>query len=392
VCRPSLLLCDEPTSGLDATTACSLIQTFKDLTSLGHCIAVVIHQPRTDIFNMIDHLLLLSKGNVVYDGQADNVRTYLENLSPSILKLPKETGIADWVLDTIIADEQQYQNITRKRQFVPPDDNENKNDDIMFEGESSSTNNNNNIHSNDDDNIYVSLADHWIRHRCSKLEATEDEAATLRVSDVSSNGYDHDYGNTNTTTTTTSVYEASFWHELVMLTQRISKQQRGEKLTQVSILLTLTYLIFTSFIYWQLPDNTENIFERNSLIFFMLIAQGNGIVCSSVAVFNRERALLRRERAKKMYRVLPFFIAKGISDMTNNIALPLLYAGITYWTAGLRPELIPFLKFLLGYYLSLSCAQSMGFFLSVLCPSMQIAMILAPPLILFMFIFSGKLQ
>jgi len=121
----------------------------------------------------------------------------------------------------------------------------------------------------------------------------------------------------------------------------------------------------------------------------MLIAQANGIVSSSIAVFNRERALLRRERAKKMYRVLPFFIAKGISDMTNNIALPLLYAGITYWTAGLRPSLIPFLKFLLGYYLSLSCAQSMGFFLSVLCPSMQIAMMIAPSLILFMFILGG---
>jgi len=112
--------------------------------------------------------------------------------------------------------------------------------------------NNKGIYSNDDDNIYVSLADHWIRLRCSEQKVTEDEglheAATLRVSDVSSNGYDHDYGNTNTTTTS-SVYEASFWHELVMLTQRISKQQRGEKLTQVSFLLTLTYLIFTSFIY-----------------------------------------------------------------------------------------------------------------------------------------------
>ncbi|KAL3904534.1 MAG: hypothetical protein SGARI_004882, partial [Bacillariaceae sp.] len=62
VVRPSLLVLDEPTSGLDATTAYSLMTTLKDLTSLGHSIAVVIHQPRTDIFKLIDHLLLLSKG------------------------------------------------------------------------------------------------------------------------------------------------------------------------------------------------------------------------------------------------------------------------------------------------------------------------------------------
>ena len=44
--------------------------TLKDLASVGHSIAVVIHQPRTDIFNMIDHLLLLSKGHVIYNGNA----------------------------------------------------------------------------------------------------------------------------------------------------------------------------------------------------------------------------------------------------------------------------------------------------------------------------------
>lgn len=185
------------------------------------------------------------------------------------------------------------------------------------------------------------------------------------------------------------MYEASFRRELSLLTSRITKQRRGEKLTRVTILLTLTYLAFTTFMYWRMPNDTAHIFERNSLIFFMLIAQGNGIVTSSIAVFNRERALLRRERAKKMYRVLPFFLAKAASDMTNNIALPMIYGMVSYWTAGLRPSLVAFLKFVLGYYLSLSCAQSMGFFLSILYPSMELAMILAPPITLFMFILAG---
>jgi len=61
VARPSILLLDEPTSGLDASTAYQLMVTLKDLASMGHAIAVVIHQPRTSIFNMFDNLLLLSK-------------------------------------------------------------------------------------------------------------------------------------------------------------------------------------------------------------------------------------------------------------------------------------------------------------------------------------------
>eukprot|EP00980_Cylindrotheca_fusiformis_P017987 scaffold5709_cov100-Cylindrotheca_fusiformis.AAC.7 len=106
VIRPSLLLLDEPTSGLDATTARALMTTLRDLANLGHAISVVIHQPRTDIFKMIDHLLLLSKGHVIYDGPASSARAYLE-ACPSVDPLPAETGIADWLSDTIIDDEKK---------------------------------------------------------------------------------------------------------------------------------------------------------------------------------------------------------------------------------------------------------------------------------------------
>lgn len=174
-----------------------------------------------------------------------------------------------------------------------------------------------------------------------------------------------------------------------MLLHRISKQQRGDKLTLVSGLLTTAYLVFTSFLYWRLPDDTSNVYERNSLLFFVLIAQGNGIVTASISVFHHEKALLKRERAQKMYRVLPFFLAKVASDATNNILLPLLYGIVVYWTAGLRPSMGHFGKFLLGFYGTLSCAQNMGFFLSILFPDLQMAMILVPPLTLFMFIAAG---
>jgi len=385
VVRPSLLVCDEPTSGLDATTAHSLVKTLKDLASLGHSIALVIHQPRTDIFNTLDHLLLLSKGRVVYDGNPKTVRSYLENwvrVSP----LPPETGIADWIMDTIIADERKQELHDRKN-----------NDNSSSE--------------------YVALADHWVANR-SKFEEMEQQCddgddTSSKNRNENEPSLTHNDNDTSATTndnndhhqqqhvprrfsslaqlenTKKSAYEASFWTELSMLANRISKQQRGEKLTRVTFLLTLTYVLFTGFMYFRLPNDTANIFERNSLLFFMLIAQGNGIVTSCIAVFHRERALLRRERAKKLYRVLPYFLAKAASDSTNNILLPLIYGIVAYWVAGLRPFAPAFFRFLLGYYLTLSCAQSMGFFLSILFPNMVVAMILAPPITLFMFIMAG---
>jgi ABC-type multidrug transport system permease subunit len=153
--------------------------------------------------------------------------------------------------------------------------------------------------------------------------------------------------------------------------------------------LTLTYLFFTALFWWRLPNTTAYIFERTSLLFFILIAQGNSIVTGSITVFQRDRALLHRDRAKKMYGVLPYFVAKTASDMTNNILLPFCYGAIVYFTTGLRPGVVPFLKYLVAYYLTLSSAQSMGFFMGILIPHMGMAMLLAPAVTLFQFILGG---
>jgi ABC-type multidrug transport system permease subunit len=92
----------------------------------------------------------------------------------------------------------------------------------------------------------------------------------------------------------------------------------------------------------------------------MLIAQANGIVIAAVTVFQRERTLLRRERAKKLYSVSAYFLGKTISDMTNNVIMPMLYCMIVYWTAGYRATFAAYAKFILTFYLTFSTAQSMG--------------------------------
>jgi ABC-type multidrug transport system ATPase subunit len=360
VVRPSLLLCDEPTSGLDATTAVALVGTLKNLAAMGHSVVVVVHQPRTELFRLLDRLLLMSKGRAVYDGPPNDVRDYLEKL-PYVQPLPPETGIADWIMDTIIADEKEHHQHHRYRQY------EASSKAVDAEQPERATRR-------------LSLADHWANHRRG-LQTSKKAVGGNHVSGKASD--------TSATTTTTVKYEASFAKELSMLTRRISKQQRGDRLTLASVLVTVIYLVFTNFLYWRLPDDTSNVYERNSLLFFLLIAQGMGVVTNSIAVFHRERALLRRERAKKLYRVLPFFLAKAASDMTNNIFLPMLYGIIMYWTAGLRPSVGSFLRFALGFYLSLSCAQSMGFFLSILYPDPRLAIVMANPITLFMFIAAG---
>lgn len=299
---------------------------------MGHSIVVVIHQPRTTIYNMFDHLLLLSKGRVIYDGETSKARAFLESC-PSNSELPPETGIADWMMDIITEDERRKE---RK------------------------------------------MADHWAETNKDALASTElvRRNSSRRMSSLEE-------------LQSSPKFNVKYSTQFKLLTQRTLKQQRGERLTTTAAMLQLLYLFFTALFWWRMPDTTAWIYTRNSLFFFILIAQSNGIVVSAVTVFQRERALLRRERAKKMYGVASYFLAKIISDSTNNVLLPLLYGMIVYWTANYRPTAEAYFKYILVFYLTVSTAQSMGLFLSIAIPSPTASLVLAPPITLFFMIMGG---
>jgi len=329
VVRPSVLLLDEPTSGLDATTAQSLVETLKSLATKGHSVVIIVHQPRTAIYTLLDRLLLLRRGRRLYDGPADRARSFLESC-PTIPSLPPETGIADWMMDVVIADESNERG----------------------------------------------LVEHWDEFGATDIPEQENRNVHHRPS--------------LTELKKASKFETSFWTQFLIILQRTGKQQRGEKLTSTAVILQLAYLGFTALFWWRLPDNTARVFERNSLFFFFVIAQSNGVVVNAVSVFGRERTLLYRERAKKMYGVGAYFLAKTISDMSNNVLLPVAYVMIAYWTGNFRSGIVRYLQFVLTMYMTISTAQSMGLFLSIcVLGSTQLALVLAPPITLFFMIMGG---
>ena len=97
--RPKLLFLDEPTSGLDSTTAFDLMETLKDLADTGVCTVVcTIHQPQTKIYNLLDNLLLMKKGAIVYQGSCAKAEEFF---AAQGYPCPVRTNPADHLLDLI---------------------------------------------------------------------------------------------------------------------------------------------------------------------------------------------------------------------------------------------------------------------------------------------------
>ena len=95
---PMALFLDEPTSGLDATSASSIMTTLKALSRLGITVVTIIHQPRQEIFESLDTLLLFAAGRMIYQGPESNVQNYFEDVG---FHFPSHGNPADTVMDII---------------------------------------------------------------------------------------------------------------------------------------------------------------------------------------------------------------------------------------------------------------------------------------------------
>ena len=97
---PLLLFLDEPTSGLDSFNSLQVISILSKLcTNYNRTIILSIHQPRSDVCQLFNKLILLNKqGQLLYSGMWDKLPQYLTSIKKTV---PIGYNIADFILDDL---------------------------------------------------------------------------------------------------------------------------------------------------------------------------------------------------------------------------------------------------------------------------------------------------
>lgn len=96
VTNPTLLFLDEPTSGLDSVAAWKVVKILEALGETTGCsILCTIHQPSSEIFNAFHKVIMLSQGNVMYNGPVASVANVMQELGRPI---PPMSNPADFLI------------------------------------------------------------------------------------------------------------------------------------------------------------------------------------------------------------------------------------------------------------------------------------------------------
>ncbi|ODV89290.1 hypothetical protein CANCADRAFT_137067 [Tortispora caseinolytica NRRL Y-17796] len=308
---PSVIFLDEPTSGLDSFTAGSILQVLKNLAMQGKNVICTIHQPRFDMFNKFDKILLLTKGGyVAYSGDQSTVLDYFSQIG---FHCPSNVNIADFLLDLVAVNLQDEQNekVTRDR--------------------------------------LDNLLDHWRDH------STEYEpivSQNTQLDDTELLNYKKEYK---------SLHLAF----LPLLQRSILNFKRRSEIMIARMMQILGLGIVFLLFYTPMHYDYRGAYDRIGLVQQYLALYFCGML-NNIAVYPDERNVFYREHDDNVYGVLPFFLCYLTIELPFEILASALFAAI----AGIAPGIT---RSAAGYFASFAvcfgmanCGESIGIIFNTL--------------------------
>jgi len=334
ISSPPIILLDEPTSGLDSYQAAQVIKFLRKLADTGKTIIAVIHQPSQQVFSMFDDLLLVSEGRQMYFGEVSEVRSYFTKLGYGASM--DDIGTAEHVLDVI------------SRTFggqLEKEESTKRLETIAKEAISLSS------------NVKVSSSDVAVLSKRYRNSGLKNPSANI------------------------------FRQFRLLLSRSFKDIIRGKASIIIKIVQQVSLAVIYGGIY-KLGDNQASVMDRYGLLSLIAIGGMNMAVATTIRTFPKEKAIISSEMASGMYRSLPYFVAKALSEFPLAGIFSTLFGIIIYPLTGLQKK--KFKTFIGINTLHTLTAQAVGLLISSISPNSDVALSLLPPVIVLNIIFDGK--
>ncbi|KAL7108005.1 hypothetical protein ACP275_06G088600 [Erythranthe tilingii] len=98
---------DEISTGLDSSTTFQIIKYMRQMVHIMDVTMIIsLLQPAPETFELFDDIILLSEGQVIYQGPRENILEFFESVG---FKCPDRKGVADFLQEvTSVKDQEQY--------------------------------------------------------------------------------------------------------------------------------------------------------------------------------------------------------------------------------------------------------------------------------------------
>ena len=166
--------------------------------------------------------------------------------------------------------------------------------------------------------------------------------------------------------------------------------KRSKGLTVARAAQSIGASVLIGLIFWQLENNLSGIQTRFFSSFLLVFTQFLFALLGVVNAFPAERAVFLRETQDKLYHPAAFYLAKVCIDTILQSLFPWLVVAISYPFIGLNAERADrILWFYAIMAVCSNCGAGVGFMVSAAVSNLNLALSIAPGLIMPQLLLSG---
>ncbi|KAK1429335.1 hypothetical protein QVD17_11543 [Tagetes erecta] len=340
---PIVLFLDEPTSGLDSTSAFMVVKVLQRIAQSGSIVIMSIHQPSYRIMSLLDKLIFLSRGQMVFSGNTSKLPEFFAQFGNPI---PENEDRAEFALDYIR--------------------------ELEIAGTGTKP--------------LVDFYKIWSRNK--RYDTFEAPSLSLKdaISASISRGKLVMDSNLSSSVPT---FANPFWVDVLVISKRsMLNSWRSPELYAIrlgAIIVTGTIL---ATMFWKLDNSPRGIQER--LGFFAFAMSTMFYTCAeAIPVFLQERYIFMRETAYNAYRRSSYVVSHSIISIPSLIFLSFVFACITFWAVGLAGGTMGFFTFLLFIFASFWVGSSFVTFLSGVVAHVMLGYTVVVAVLAYFLLFSG---
>jgi len=347
---PSILLLDEPTSGLDSFTASNIAMTLSKLASKQRTIIMSIHQPRFNIFSIVDVMMILSKGKTVYYGPSKEMVPYFTTLG---YPCPDLTNPCDYYIDLATVDptsrereEMTWATVHALHEAYSATDTAKAQDTYSVS----------NV-------ISVDEVETFSDHSPNKKWAYQPKDKTLKQLLKS-----HEQRRSTPGISTQFYY-------LTRRFIRVTIDDWQSLLTHMLEALFMSFLLGTAF--YQLEFDQKSVRDWFGVSFMISVMYPYMVILGLIGKCHEERKFLYFELQDKLYHPISFYFAKVLSDVPFHLFQIMIYCLPVYILAGLKLDSYHCGMFYLFVSVSVFTSRCLAMMCAALLPTFHLSCVFA---------------
>ncbi|GKZ38311.1 hypothetical protein AbraIFM66950_010441 [Aspergillus brasiliensis] len=362
----SVMCWDNSTRGLDASSALDYARSLRIMTdTCGKATLMTLYQASDAIYDLVDKVLLIDEGRMLYQGPARDAKRYFEDLGYECAEMQT---VSDFLTSITVPERRRFKPGWEQRAPKGP-----------VELEQAFRNSTAFEHLQDCMRSYQNQQ-YAIRPQSvgssSGLSSLEDFKKAIKQ-------------DKSRFVSAKSPYTISLFRQVVLCTQRQMWQIKGHMSPMyIKFLSCVVYGLLLGSMFYNQPQTTEAIYSRGGVLFYSAILLA-WLQMSELEDTMQGRDILSRQKKFAFVRPSAVCLARVLVDLVLAAVLTTLYLIVVYFLAGLKSDAGAFFIDFLFIYTCTICLTSQFRLFAAVSPNFEVALRYCGVSVLFCIVFGG---